>query len=200
LSPILLYSGVLGGLFLLRSGWAAMLCYHAAILAVLGLTGGGARASAALRGWRRSLGGPMLVVCLASGAALALLWPWIRRDGTDLGDVLAGLGLEGLAWVAFIAYYTIVNPWLEELFWRGWYPDQVRRGVVADVLFAGYHVFVLLHFVGLAWALVAFGALATTAAAWRWIARQTGGLAIPCVTHLAADASIIAAAVALRSW
>jgi membrane protease YdiL (CAAX protease family) len=196
-APLLLYCGVLSGMFLFESGWAAILGYHAAICLVLTLSRGWPAAAALQRGWNPLFGAGMTAVCLVSGVAIFLLWPFIHLEGVVLSEGLRRLGLHGMWWWVFVAYYSLVNPWLEELFWRGWYPDQLRRPMIADALFAGYHVFVLLVFVQTFWALVAFFVLSSTAFVWRWFARRTKGLLVPVASHMAADISVIAAAALL---
>lgn len=199
LSPVLPYLGVLSGYYLLSSGWAAIGLYHLAIVVVLTASQGWSSARTLVRGRFKALGFAMGGSCLASGVALYLLWPLARLEGITLASSLTSLGLEGGAWIAFIAYYTLVNPWVEEVYWRGWYPEQLRFRVVSDLLFAGYHVFVVIRFVGSGWAVFIFLALVAAAFIWRQIAARSGGLILPVSTHLLADASVIGAAVLLMS-
>lgn len=91
-----------------------------------------------------------------------------------MGASLVGLGLEGWGWLAFVAYYSLVTPWLEELFWRGWYPTVVGQGIMADLLFAGYHLLVVALFIGWPWVVLCFAVLTATAFVWRLVARREG--------------------------
>jgi len=131
--------------------------------------------------------------------AIYLLWPVVKLDDVRLGQILSSLGLDGASWWLFVVYYSLVNPWFEEIFWRGWYPGQLRRPVFADLLFAGYHVFVLFLFVDVLWAVAAFFALSGVAWLWRELATRHRGLIIPLVSHTVADISIITAAAVLAS-
>jgi membrane protease YdiL (CAAX protease family) len=196
-SPLLLYGAVIAGMYLFRSGWAAILGYHLAIVAVLASGGGFSQAGRLVRGWHWGFGAAATGACLFAGALIYWLWPLIALDGLEMGPRLAQLGLSGWSWVAFIASYSLVNPWLEELYWRGWYPSRLERPFISDLLFAGYHLFVLVLFVGVAWAGLAFLVLVTTARIWRALSQRCDGLLIPCVSHLAADISVIVAAVLL---
>jgi membrane protease YdiL (CAAX protease family) len=196
-APLVPYVAVLIGLYLFESGWASILVYHVAAVTVLATTGA----------WRTRFRptkrlAPALLTAVIVGSALVgpvIYGAWSR---VHLGDVvlnaeLESLGLSGVAWTAFAVYYFTVNPVIEEYFWRG-YLGSTRRGIAAsDLWFAGYHVFVVVLFVGTPWILVSF--LGLTAAAWIWrqIATATGGLLIPVVSHAVADASLIVAAIAL---
>jgi len=193
LSPLLLYAGIATGMYLLSSGWAAILGYHLAICVALFAGGGFRGARALVRGWSGRLGALLVAVCLISGALIAVLWPMIHLEGITMGASLERVKLGGWSWLAFIAYYSLVNAWLEELYWRGWYPTVVRRGFVADLLFAGYHVLVVALFIGWPWVVVSFVILAGTAFVWRLVARHKGGLALPVAAHMTADVSIIVA-------
>jgi membrane protease YdiL (CAAX protease family) len=107
------------------------------------------------------------------------------------------VGLEGGSWWAFVAWYVVANPLLEEIYWRGWLGSGSAAPVPNDVLFAGYHAVVLVLFIGWSWILVCFVTLVLAAWLWRRIAARTGGLAVCVAAHLVADASVIASAVIL---
>lgn len=199
LSPVLLYGGLAAGLYGLRSGWAGILGYHLAICLALTLGRGWGGGRALLRGWGVAIGLGLAVAAATAGVLVALLWPVIRLEAVTMGSGLASVGLVGAPWIAFMAYYAVVNPWLEELFWRGFYPSRVRPGLVADLLFAGYHVMVMVLFVKLPWALLTFAVLVAVAFVWRAVARRQGGLAVPVASHMAADVSIVAAAAFLAA-
>jgi hypothetical protein len=182
------------GLYALHSGWAAILLYHAGMVLLITLLGAWAVARRLLRGWHLPALAGLLAVTAATGPVLYLLWPWIAGDGTRIGRDLAALGLGGASWIGFVTYYSLVNPWIEELYWRGVLGSDALHPVPADLCFAGYHVVVLLAFLPWWWAVTA--ALALTAAAWLWrqATAHAGGLLVPVLTHGVADVSIIVAA------
>lgn len=187
------------GAFGLRSGWAAIALYHLGIVLFLAAAPD-RRRGLSLHGVSRWLG--LAVPAAASGGVvLAIGWPWFVGDADGLADALAGLGLTGGAWTAFLLYYVLVNPWLEEIFWRGWLaPASSPRLHWHDFAFALYHAVVLTFFLEPVWIALCFAALVGAAWVWRWMARAWGGLAGPIATHLAADAGIVTAAVwVLRS-
>ena len=195
LAPIPLYAAVIAGLYLFESGWAAIVGYHVAICAVIAVGGDGRKLQGVLfRGWNRAFGIGMTAACLISGLLVYLLWPIIRLEHVELGTALADLGLQGWSWLLFMAYYSLVNPAMEEIFWRRWYPSKLKIPLFSDVFFAGYHVFVMVLFVQAAWAGVTFVVLVAAARIWRELTHRYRGLAIPLASHTAADVSVIAAA------
>ncbi len=187
------------GLHLLHSGWAAILGYHAGMCLLLWAGGGWPSASRLARGWTWKEGTASAAFGAAAGPAILLLWPLAADPSNPLQERLAGLGLQGSAWWAFVAYYALVNPPLEEAFWRGWLRSPSRAPAPVDALFAGYHALVLPLFIGWPWVVLAFACLVGAAWLWRRLAQRCGGLAIPAVSHLVADVSVIAAAIVLSS-
>jgi membrane protease YdiL (CAAX protease family) len=187
------------GLHVLHSGWAAILGYHAGMCVLLAAGGGWPEARRLLRGWTWGSGLACAAFGAAAGPLIHVLWPLAADPANPLAARLAGLGLQGASWWAFVAYYVLVNPFLEEAFWRGWLAPDLRRPAAVDALFAGYHAVVLVLFIDWPWILLALACLVTAAWLWRRLALRTGGLAIPAVSHLVADVSVIAAAIVLSS-
>ncbi len=194
------YFVVAGGLLLLRSGWAALLFYHAAMALVLTVFSRRPARSWNLRaGWSGRTGVPMLLLCGGTGGVFWLLWPTVARDPAHLAARLDAFGLSGPALVLFAAWYSTVHPLLEESYWRGLLGSAQRGPVLSDAAFAGYHALVLPFFVRWPWVVVSFLALTTIAWAWRRLAGRHGGLAIPVLAHAVADLSTMAAVFVLRS-
>lgn len=193
------YVAVLVGIHCLSNAWAAILLYHAGML----LFGG------ALSGFRvaRLLSGfswwavPAVLLGLTSGPALLLVLALPVTDPArpfQLGPALDGLGLRGAGWVGFMAAYTLVNPWLEEWYWREVLATPSPGVSASDLAFAGYHAVVLVRFLPPGPALLLAASLVPVAWAWRQWSRRAGGTLLPALMHLAADASIIWAANQLR--
>ena len=187
------YGAVAIGLYALSSGWAAIGLYHLAAIAAMALAGYRQKDARLFSGWSAALGLPLAALCFGGCLLLYVLWPLIRLEGLALDRALLSLGLSGAAWWAFIPYYTLVNPVVEELFWRGFLGSDSTRPTLADVLFAGYHALVLATF--MPWYVNAAEVLGLVFVAWIWrqLARRNGGLAIPLATHAAADLGIILA-------
>jgi hypothetical protein len=186
------YIAVAVGLFALKSAWAALVGYHIGIVIALSLAGQ----------WRHGLrlrpGGSALwlvssvVVSSLAGYLLFAHWDFVHV-AAQTPSALRQLGLDSASWLPFILYFSLVNPWLEEIYWRGWLGSDTQRPILDDLWFGGYHLLILAPFVSWPWLLVAFLVLAGTAWAWRQVTRLTGSLFFPGLAHLLADFSILSA-------
>lgn len=185
------YGAVLIGLTLCGRAWLAIGIYHAGmLLAIPPRTWQGVT-----KGWTRGHGVSLSAFCALSGPALGIAY-WIGVPiGVSTREALAAFGLSGSSFHAFVAYYVLVNPVLEEVFWRGRLLRAARGITHVDVLFAGYHVVVLAHFMSLPASALALVVLTGVAWLWRRSVRRTGGLAISVVSHAIGDASVMAAVV-----
>ncbi len=202
LPALIPYAAVLIGMYALSSVWLTMGLYHLGVLAFMLLRPNGPGRCALLRGWRNGPGLLLGLACVLSGVSIYLAFPLAAAIGAGPADASAASGLAGALagfgaggagfWLLFV-WYVALTPWIEELFWRGRL-GSTRRGLDAsDILFAGYHVLVLLKFLQWPWVVLAFASLAAAAWAWRWAMRATGGLAIPVATHAVADISTMIA-------
>lgn len=193
IAPVILYAAIVAGIYLFHSGWIAILGYHFAICAFLAIAGRWQLVRRLVSGWDTKLGLGISVICLLAGPLVYWLWPYMHLAQQNLRSGLAALGLAGGSWLGFVIYYCLVNPWLEELFWRGFLPSKAQYPVLSDFLYAGYHVFVLILFVKWIWVVVMFVVLTIVGRLWRWMADKYDGLALPILTHLLADVSVIGA-------
>ena len=187
------YLAVLAGLHLAGSAVIAVVGYHLGICLILTV----ARRWSLLEEVRRGfalvpalLFGP---VCLSAAAAIYLLWPVASTEGVTMSGQLARLGLDPTWWPPVVVYSLVVNPVLEEIYWRGFLGSDRKGPAVSDLLFAGYHALVLALFVR--WPFVVAGTITLVAAGWFWrtLRRRYEGLAIPVLGHLLADAGILIA-------
>lgn len=197
IAPIVLYTAVIAGMHLFHSGWIAILGYHIGICVFLSLAKGRQLVGKLTSGWDVKLGFGISVVCLLGGPLVCLLWPYMHLAQQDLKSGLSAVGLKGNLWLGFAIYYCLINPWLEELFWRGFFPSNIKFPALSDFLYAGYHLFVLIMFIKWIWVIVAFVILTCVARLWHQLASRYNGLLIPALTHLVADISIIGAAFVL---
>jgi membrane protease YdiL (CAAX protease family) len=195
LAPLIPYVAVAIGLYGFGSAWAAMGLYHAGALTVVAWAG--RRKPVAARAAQRAWTIPAAVVFATGGIILYLLWPYAFADGRGIAARLAAYGVSRGTWPFLAAYFCLINSTAEELFWRGYLGSDCKRPVANDLLFAGYHVLVLLAFVGPLYAVPVFGACAFAGWLWRMMRASTGSLVIPLLTHVIADLSI-AIAVHLR--
>jgi hypothetical protein len=158
LAPLVPYITIPVGLFIGHSAWFAILGYHLAMLIILVLDRGLANFKTI---WQsRGYGYPLaMLLCGAAGGILIwALWPYLNVPPGITGQ-LGELGLNQGNWPFFLVYFAGVNPWLEELYWRGYLGSRSRRPVINDVFFAGYHVLVLAGKIEIIWLPVIFVAL-----------------------------------------
>lgn len=183
------YLAVAIGLHWLGSVWITLLLYHSGMLAVLIATRFDWRELA--RGWQRVPGIMMLLVCATAGLLLVLFSGWLFPD-IGLGRIrIDSLGIGGSAWIPFLIYYILATPVLEEAFWRGTLGRTRKWFDVVDLIFAGYHVGVLILFVPPVAIILSFFSLWGAAMLWRLVRHRLGGLLVPVLTHFVADLSIM---------
>jgi membrane protease YdiL (CAAX protease family) len=186
------------GLLVFHNAWAAILTYHAGILAVILFLKPGIpfrqKVQSSNRKWL------MLSVAIGAcgGVVLYLLWPLLSVP-PDITVYIRSIGLTPVSWPFFIAYYVLVNPCLEEYFWRGCLGSKAKRPILNDFLFAGYHLVVLAGSLAVLWLPVVLLVLAGAAWYWRQISRITGGLLAAILSHMAADVTVILAIYYLTS-
>jgi len=186
---ILPYACVFLGLIILHSAWGALIGFHIGLLPVL------------IPNWRvisRSVFlpvpwqvlWPVSISGLIAGPGLWLLWICFGVP-SEYQLKVAALGLVGASWPVFIAYFTLVNPWLEEAFWRCILTSPSRYPALIDFLFAGYHLIILSMFVGLSWMVFAFAVLSIASWLWRRVSHYTDSLLPAVFAHMLADLSIL---------
>lgn len=192
------YVAVSIGLFVAHNAWAAWLGYQLAMLAVLSFDRQWHHASALVRGrsvwW--SAGAALLTAC--AGAGVYLLAPHLHATDT-LASRGAAIGLSGGAWLPFIVAVALTNPWLEEVYWRGYLGSASAALTRSDVWFGGYHVLLVFGFLSPWWFVPVLMALSAVSWGWRQVARVSGGLGVCAMSHLAADVSILLAVWALAA-
>jgi len=187
---IMPYFSVWLGLYVIGNAWAAILGYHIGIVLLVTLAGAWPppsefRTTTPL--WKVLLFG--LTGCVA-GIAVYFLWPFIHIS-PQLAETLRGWGLTQRTWLIFILYCTLVNPWLEEIYWRGWLGSESRQPILHDAIFAGFHLVVLAPFLPLIWLAVTFIVLAFSGWMWRQVIRTEKSILASVLFHMAADVSIL---------
>lgn len=182
------------GIHLIHSAWAALLLYHGAIAALVFRRGLRAAWAEARRGWSAPGALGLALVCLSNGGALVLLWKLAARDPGGLSGQLARLGLAQGSWWLFGAWYVVVHPILDELFWRCILASRRPGPAFPDLVFAGYHSIVLSAFMPWYWVVPVVLLLAGMGWAWRAVAGRLGGPAVPIVSHACAGLGTIMAA------
>jgi membrane protease YdiL (CAAX protease family) len=189
-APAFPYLAVWAGLYYFKNAWIALIGFHLAIILVL-LT---ARSKVPIDilfktrhfTWTRR----SIFICAAIGAAIYYFHPYLGI-AADLPLQLKSLGLDSSTWPAFIAYFTLANPFIEEYFWRAYLGSDTRGLTFSDLTYAGYHGLVLLGKVHPLMNLISLLTLIFTGWLWRQICRQDEGLLVPVLGHMAGDFTIL---------
>jgi|WetSurMetagenome_2_1015567.scaffolds.fasta_scaffold65572_3 hypothetical protein len=188
--PLLPYLAVGVGLLVFHNAWAAILTYHAGMAAVIFLS----KPAVPVKNIIRNANYKPLIMSVAIGAVggvlLYLLWPLLSVP-PDINTYMRSIGLTGAVWPYFIVYYVLVNPALEEYYWRGFLGSSAKHPVLNDLLFAGYHLVVLTGKISVPWLAVVFLVMCGAAWYWRQVSQFTGGLLAATLSHLAADITVI---------
>lgn len=185
------YVAVLVGMYWLHSAWAAVLLYHAGIVAFLVAFKRKNIWKTACSGIKTPLLIPSVVTCAMAAPVVYFLWPWLSASDSILVEWMNSFGLTGLSWILLIPYFSIIHPLLEEIHWRGLAPEPFKWICWQDVLFAGYHVLVLYQLLHWPWLFLVIGVLTGSSIFWRWSAEKFGGYGLTILTHAAADAGVI---------
>jgi membrane protease YdiL (CAAX protease family) len=191
-APALAYLAVGVGLFVFHSAWGALMGFHVAILLSLLLAKPKIPISILWKSTNIKWILLSILLCGSSGVMLYLTWD---RFGfaPDLSAQIETLGLTSASWIPFIAYFTLVNPLVEEYFWRGYLGSETRSLHVSDFLYSGFHGLVLLGKVQTNSILFALTLLVLAGWFWRQIYREDKGLLAPVLGHMAADFTILLA-------
>ncbi len=186
------------GLLIFHNAWTAILVYHAAMVALISLS----KPVVPLKQIVRSANYRMVILSVAlgtgGGVLLYLLWPLLSVP-PDINSYMRSIGLTTTIWPYFIVYYVMINPSLEEYYWRGLMGSSAKSPVLNDFLFAGYHLVVLAGNVSIIWLIIVFLFLCSAAWYWRQITRLSGGLLAATLSHMAADITIILAIYSLTT-
>jgi hypothetical protein len=178
------------GLFWFRSAWVALVGFHLAIVLSLLL----AKPNLPIRIlFKSSDVRPVvlsILLCSSSGISLYFFWYGFGITG-DLSVHVQSLGLNSTNWIAFIAYFALVNPWIEEYFWRGYLGSAAKSLSVSDFAYAGFHAMILWQRVQMSSIVSSLGVLIFAGWFWRQLAREDRGLLASVLGHMAADLTIL---------
>ena len=168
-----------------RSGWLAILAYHAQVLAW--------HFAGRPQVERRSPGRRLLLAlpCLLGGPLAFVLFPYLCR--VPLLEWLSAYGVSGTGFLLMIPYFGLLHPSIEQLHWRDIWARE-GLGWYGWVLFSGYHALVLHSLFSWPWLIVCFVLLIAVAGFWSWLHRLPGGFWIAVASHVLADLGIIVAA------
>lgn len=190
LAPAVPYIAIGMGVLVIHNAWAAVLGYHLGMIFVLFLSGSAVPLKSLFQ--CRDYRIPVITAVAGSlgGVLLYLLWPLIST-AIDLNAALEDIRVTSDTWPVLIPYIILINPWLEEWYWRGYLGSDTKKLTIHDFLFAGYHLLILAGKVEIIWLIIIFVILFCSAWVWRQVNRLNGGLLASTASHLAADASIL---------
>jgi membrane protease YdiL (CAAX protease family) len=191
-APILPYLAVGLGLFWLHNAWAALLGFHLGILISLFLAKPDLPIKILFKGNDIRWVILSVILCGSSGVSLHFSrasFGIVR----DLPAQLASFGLAGATWPLFIAYFALVNPLLEEYFWRGYLGSPAKSLFPSDFAYAGFHGLILMGKMQTSAVIYSLIVLVLAGWFWRQIAREDRGLLAAVLGHMVADFTILMA-------
>lgn len=184
------YLAVLVGIYRSENGFLAVVLYHLILLICIVALDKSNPFTRLLQGYHRYLG-PLCIGGLLPGILILFLWPSLTTGRIKLSCFLFTLRFDETLFIIFALYVCLVNPILEESFWRGCFTPGTLMPNYIDAFFAGFHLLIISRLVKLPYMVCAFLGLAFVGWFFRLIYRHTGGLLIPWLTHLIADAAIL---------
>lgn len=192
IAPALAYLAVGLGLFVFHSTWGALVGFHIAIIISLLIARPKLHVSILLKSTNIKWIVLSVLLCGSSGVSLYFLWDTFKF-ANDLPAQVKALGLTSATWPPFIAYFALVNPLIEEYFWRGHFGSPTKSLYLYDFIYSGLHFLILIGRVH-SFSIV-FGLAVLVFAGWLWrqIAREDQGLLAPVLGHMAADFAILMA-------
>lgn len=185
------YLAVILGVFVFKNGIFAVLLYHLILLICIVGLNRSKTVKLLISGFHRHIGPLICLGGLLPGAVIFFLWPYAKQQTVDIAQLMESVNLSSISFAVFALYSCLVNPFLEESFWRGCFKPKSWLPGPIDVLFAGYHAVVMIPVVKPIFVILSFLALAFVGWIFRIIYRFTGGLAIPLLTHIVADIAIL---------
>ena len=192
LAPIPPYLAVWVGLFFFKNAWVAMVGFHVAIVVVLLWLRSAPPIGILIKPAPWKSIALHISLCLMGGVGLYFLWDLLGVADT-LSAQLKRLGIDDGTWPWLIAYFSLVNPFVEEYFWRGALSSNALSPHSGDLVYAGYHVLVVWNMAQPQAILLMLFSLIFAGWLWRQVYRRDGSLLAPVLGHMAADLSILMA-------
>lgn len=129
-------------------------------------------------------------LCSLGGFSLYLLWDALGI-AADLSAKILALGLDDKLRFGFVVYFSLINPFMEEYFWRGALGSSSKSFYIGDLVYAGFHALILWDKAHILSIVLAISVLTFIGWFWRQVYRRDGSLLAPALGHMAADFSIL---------
>ncbi len=199
LAPAIPYIAIVVGLLLFHNAWLTIFSYHLGIILLVHSYGAGVPVRLVFRSRDYRLLVLAAMIGGAGGILLYVLWPMLAVPD-DIELYLQSIGLNAGIWPVFLVYFVVVNPLIEEYYWRGYLGSKRKRPIFNDLWFSGYHLLVMAGNIGVVWLSVVFLVLAIAAWFWRQIDRLGEGLLPSVVSHIAGDITVITTIYYMSMW
>jgi len=190
LPPIIPYITIGIGLLVFHNAWLAILGYHTGMVAVISLSKTGIAIKRAFQGNSYWISFITALAGAGGGILLYILLPLLSVPD-DINSYIRSIGLNEQTWPMFLAYFILINPLIEEYYWRGCLGGDAKGIALNDLLFSGYHLIVLAGQMETIWLIVVFFGLTIGAWFWRQMNKLAGGLLASTISHLTADITVI---------
>lgn len=190
----LLSAGVIvAGLYLWHSGWAALLLYHCVLLGAMILGKPSGKPDVIFRGFSFKAVFFLVLLSLATGW---MFYDFIHRldpHGTYVLRKLSLAGFTPFSLIPFLFYVSVINPVLEEFYWRRNYAES--GGGIFDVFYALLHIPMFCFFGKLTpvQLIIPVAGLVMAGALWRMVAGKVDGLASSIIGHGTGDFAMVVA-------
>lgn len=178
-------------MYFFKSGVLALLSYNGCLLLAIILNRKNIPFKSVFRVKNMLIPVVSVIISGSAGFILYLLWPLIKPEGSTFSSILNTFGIHQGNIIPVVAYFTLVHPVIEELYWRYILKPKTRWISSSEALFAGYHVLVLLWFTQWYFAAAAFLGLILIARIWRFLKDQKSENLAVFLSHSVADFSIL---------
>ena len=181
-----------------EDAWVAMICFHLWMLAALIIYRRSIewRKFFALPSARLLLGHLAAAVLLTTAFSIAM-YSYVTSHagyGELLDERLNDYGVYPATRLLFALQLCLLNPLLEELFWRGLFFSDRRRPAATDFCYAAFHFSALLPFMPAMQAVVGTIGLVGFGYFLRQLARQQDrSLILPLLWHVLGDVAVVVA-------
>lgn len=119
-------------------------------------------------------------------------------DIDGLRALLVEWGFSGSGEIGLVLVLMLLNPILEEVYWRGYMYDKLRSGrkagyaiAVTAVFYTLYHILSVIQIFAAGYALVAVLPVLIAGLFWGYIREKTGSIAATIIGHGLADFGIV---------